>query len=229
MATTTNDHAFGFLLRCGIPLVVAPAGPPPVVRLRGIVRPDPDHARVVLAQTSQTGGLAVDFALAMHDGRPTGEAIIDHMRLTVAPVMDELIAAHQTHDSHGNIVVDAAETAFDSGTAVSPGHRLFSLFSTLVHGGGFPWFEDVYTFAGFLLINQHTCRVYLRESDSGVTYGFDLPFADSGNESLGFTALPQEMVPLIRNGDFARHVIADSDDYCDAVVDASAWAGSTPA
>jgi hypothetical protein len=52
----------------------------------------------------------------------------------------------------------------------------------LVHGGGFPWFEDLYTFAGFMFTDPDVCRIYpqhLSRTD------FRTPTAEDGD---GFRA-----------------------------------------
>jgi len=43
---------------------------------------------------------------------------------------------------------------------------------------------------------------------------------------VGFSKLPQELAPLVRNGDLVtRRVLDDTDNYCTAVVDLGAWLG----
>ena len=233
MTTAAADHTFSFLLRSTIPLVLAPPGrlPPVDARIRGVVRADPTHARVVLsADIDLSTGLAVDFDLT-----PDAEALnvataVEHARFTVAPGISELLARHQQRprDSHSNIVVPAVETGFDNIAGSSyPAQDLFGLFSVLVHGGGFPWFEDLYTFAGFMLTHPDVCRIYLRVTNSGVTYGIDLPLAmTDGRSGSGFSNLAQELAALVGDGTLAtRKMLDNTDDYCTAVVDLSAWLG----
>jgi hypothetical protein len=141
--------------------------------------------------------------------------------------LPELLATHQgrPRDSHGNIVVAAAETGYDNTAGPTyPDQRLFSLLSGLVHGGGFPWFEDLYTFAGFMFTAAQVCRIYLRVTSTDTTYGVDLPLTADGRPTDGFSNLPQELAALVGNGDLAnREVLDDSDDCCNAVIDLSAW------
>lgn len=97
----------------------------------------------------------------------------------------------------------------------------------LVHGGGFPWFEDLYTFAGFMYTGPDVCRIYLRMTGTGLAYAVDLPLTGAaGRPAGGFSNLPQELVPLVRNGDLTTpRVLDDTDDYCTAVIDLNAWLG----
>lgn len=215
-----TDHAYAYLLRCAIPMMVAPPGQAPAVQLRGIVRPGPDHARVVLA--GRRGSVAVQYPLAMHDGHPTGTAILDHARYSVVPVLDSLPGS-QSRDSFGHAVVEAAD--FDPATSTGADHERFSLLSMLVHGGGFPWFEDTFTLAGFVL-GEDQMRMYLRVTETGITYGADLPLYTSDGAAAGFTALPQEITAFIHSGDFTgRLATGTGDDYCAAVVDLNAMVG----
>lgn len=236
MTTTTADATFSFLLRSTVPLVLAPPGQPPGgVRLRGVVRADPAHARVALsADTDPTPAIALEYNLA-----PGGDALnvataVDHARFTVAPRISDLLATHhrQPHDSHGNIVVLAANTGFDNtADPTCPDQCLFALFSVLVHGGGFPWFEDLYTFAGFMFTDPDVCRIYLHVTGTDLTYGVDLPLTGpDGHPAGGFANLPQELAPLVRNGALAnRKVLDDTDEYCTAVIDLSTFLGPTSA
>ncbi|MBM0256148.1 hypothetical protein [Micromonospora sp. 4G55] len=84
------------------------------------------------------------------------------------------------YDNHRNAVVDAESVGFralrrESATDLN----LFALFSLLVHGGGFPWFEDVYMFAGFMLTGDAPCRCYVRVTGAGAVYGLDIPLRDT--------------------------------------------------
>ncbi|WP_067804304.1 hypothetical protein [Nocardia beijingensis] len=232
MTTGTADAKFDFLLCSTIPLVLAPPGPlPPTgARVRGVVRADATHARIALSTaTDLSNAVAVEFDLTAEGTGLDVDAAVDHMRFTVASTLADIQRTHQHHprDSHGNIVVAASETGFDN-TAVSvyPDQRLFSLFSIFVHGGGVPWFEDLYTFAGFMFTNARVCRIYLRVTATGVTYGIDLPLIGADGRPMVGSNLPQELAPLVRNGDLAtRRVLDDTDNYCTAVVDLGAWLG----
>ncbi|MEU2041351.1 hypothetical protein [Nocardia niwae] len=226
MTTGTADAKFDFLLCSTIPLVLAPPGPlPPTgARVRGVVRADATHARIALSTaTDLSSAVAVDFDLTAEGTGLDVDAAVDHMRFTVAPTVADLQRTYQHHprDNHGNVVVTASETGFDNtAVPVYADQRLFSLFSILVHGGGVPWFEDLYTFAGFMLINPGVCRIYLRLTATGLTYGIDLPLIGADGRPMVGSSLPQELAPLVRNGDLAtRRVLDDTDNYCTAVVD----------
>ncbi|BDT97428.1 hypothetical protein [Nocardia sputorum] len=233
MTTGTADATFDFLLCSTVPLVLAPLGPwPPTgARLRGVVRPDSPHARIALSVAEDIStAVALDFDLVAEGGGLDVGAAVDHLRFTVAPAVADLrlVHEHSPRDSHGNVVVAASETGFGSSAVpISSDQRLFSLFSLLVHGGGIPWFEDLYTFAGFMFTDPRVCRIYLRMTATGLTYGVDLPLVGTdGRPMLGFSNLPQELAPLVRNGDLAtRRVLDDTDDYCTAVVDLGTWLG----
>ncbi|WP_225729606.1 MULTISPECIES: hypothetical protein [unclassified Nocardia] len=233
MVADTSDNAFSFLLRTMIPLIVAPIGPlPPTgVQLRGVVRADDERVRVVLsADARMTSGLAIEFDLARDAEASTVKPIMDHVRAGVAPQMDELLRIHpQTRDSHSNIVVPASATGFRP--AAQPAHydqALFSVFSLFVHGGGFPWFEEDYTFGGFMFRSDRICRIYVKVTATDAVYGFDAPInGPHGPGTYGYGLLPQELAPLARTGDLAaKPVVDDTDDYCVAVVDLSSWVGT---
>lgn len=232
MTTTTADATFSFLLRSTVPLVLAPLGQPGGVWLRGVVRADPAHARVVLsADTDPTPAIALEYNLAPGGKALNVAAAVDHARFTIAPQISDLLATHhrQPHDSHGNVVVLAASTGFgNTADPAYPDQRLFSLFSVLVHGGGFPWFEDLYTFAGFMFTDSNVCRIYLHVTGTDLTYGIDLPLTGpDGRPTAGFTPLPQELAPLVRNGALGkRRVLDDTDEYCTAVIDLSVFVGT---
>jgi hypothetical protein len=86
MATDLEDGVFSFLLRSMAPLVVAPLGPlpPQGVRLRGVVRADTRHARVVLfGDTTMASGTAIEFSLVGLDV----EAAVDWLRNESARVV----------------------------------------------------------------------------------------------------------------------------------------------
>lgn len=232
MTTTTADATFSFLLRSTVPLVLAPLGQSGGVRLRGVVRADLDHARVALsADTNLAPAMALEYNLAPGGKALNVATVVDHARFTIAPKISDLLVTHhrQPHDSHGNLVVLAANVGFDNtAEPMYPDQLLFSLFSVLVHGGGFPWFEDLYTFAGFMFTDSNVCRIYLHVTGTNLTYGVDLPLTGSdGHPTAGFTALPHELAPLVRNGDLGkRKVLDDTDDYCTAVIDLGTFVGT---
>jgi hypothetical protein len=227
MMTDPEANTFALLLRSAIPLVVAPLGPSStgVVRLRGIVRASNGTARIALSRDSDmASGLAVEFPLSAGGHPLVAEAAIDFMRSTVAPDMARLSSLQPQHrDNHMNAVIQASDAGFNPSTAgTSYDHSLFGLFSLLVHGGGFPWFEDVYAFAGFMLRPARRCRIYIRATDDGSLYGVEIPLTHSDGTLMGRFGggLPQELTPLVRDGTLrAQPSIDDLDDYCAGVVD----------
>ncbi|WP_280495945.1 hypothetical protein [Nocardia asiatica] len=230
MAIDTGDHAFSFLLRTMIPLIVAPLGPlPPTgVQLRGVVRVNDERVRVALSDGARMlPGLAVEFDLARDADASSVGPIMDHVRANVAPRMTQLMATYpQTSDTHSNVVIHASATGFDpSAASLYYDQGLFSVFSLFVHGGGFPWFEEDYTFGGFMFRSDHTCRIYIRITATDEIYGFDAPInGPHGPGVFGYGLLPQELAPLARTGDLAsKTIVDDTDEYCLAVVDLSSW------
>jgi hypothetical protein len=227
MATDLEDGVFSFLLRSMAPLVVAPLGPlpPQGVRLRGVVRADPRHARVVLSgDATMASGTAIDFSLVGLDV----EAAVDWLRNESAHVVG--VARGQepkAYDSHNNILVDARAVGFGvDRQPVFYDQSLFGLFSLLVHGGGFPWFEDVYTFAGFMLQDNLKCRIYLTATANSDVYGIEIPLAHPDGEILHSFggSLPQELVSLVREEDLLLQPSIDrADDYCIEVFDMAKW------
>ncbi|NJC72540.1 hypothetical protein HC031_22880 [Planosporangium thailandense] len=168
-------------------------------------------------------GLAVEFALASDSEPLDVEAAIDYVRTAVAADMNRSREwQSNVRDSHRNVVVEASAAGFTTeATAPSYDHGLFGLFSLLVHGGGFPWFEDVYTFAGFMLRGER-CRIYIRVTDNGTVYGIEIPLTHADGRPLRRFAgsLPQELASLVPDGDLATNpVIDDRDDYCGQVFD----------
>ncbi len=231
MPDAVADARFDLLLCRTIPLVLAPLGVTVVPRVRGVVRADAGHARIVMSpDAAMTAGIAVDYELTPDTGNLLDVAgAVDHARFTVAPKITELFAAQQdwTRDSHGNTVIAASAAGFDYNDTVDSGdQRLFSLFSLLV-GGGLPWFAEDYTFTGFLYTGVDTCRIYIRLTRTDHTYGIDLPVTGADGRPTGYAYLTQELAPLARTGDLARQpVLDDTDDYCTAVIDLSSWMGS---
>ncbi|MDT5038710.1 MAG: hypothetical protein QOE03_3895 [Micromonosporaceae bacterium] len=237
MVTNLEDATYAFLLRSVTPLVVAPPGSLPAYRttLRGVVRASNDVARIVVSNDVQmTSGLAVEFALSREGEALDVEAAIDCAR--TAPMLDNdqfREKQSQPFDSHGNVIVDASLLGFsDTAQTVSYDHALFRLFGLLTHGGGFPRFEDVYTFAGFMLRAGNKCRIYIRVTGNGQVYGVEIPLTSTAGKitrSFG-GSLPQELVPLVREGDLLiQPRINDPDDYCVAVFDMTTWVDPTSA
>jgi hypothetical protein len=236
MATDLEDATFSFMLRSIIPLLVAPPGPLPSrgPRLRGVVRVDHGSARVVLSDDpTMTSGLAVQFALSSSDRALNVEAAIDYLRANVAT---DMVRFHSLltggWDSHHNLIVKASEFGFsNSGQGAFYDHSLFGLASLLVHGGGFPWFEDLYTFAGLMLRGGNKCRIYIRRAKDRKNYGIEIPLSGAdGRTAHGFGgSLPQELAPLVRGGDlFLQPTVDDHDDYCGEIFDMARWVSPAP-
>lgn len=218
-----DEHLFGFLLRRIAPLVVAPVGPLPPAgfQLRGVVRAGHTRARVVFSPDARReSGIGYEFTLS-EDGV---DAAIDWLRITVSA---GVTPTGGVVDSHGNTVGDAAEHGFrPTGLNRTDDHNVFSLLSTLVHGGGSPWFEDEYTCAGFMLGPSGACRVYVRVAATGEVYGLHLPMeeADGTNVSGKAGSLPSVLGSLIDNGTlFTLPVVDTADDYCRIVYDLGDW------
>ncbi|MET9025294.1 hypothetical protein ABZW96_06665 [Nocardia sp. NPDC004168] len=177
---------------------------------------------------AMVSGIAVNYELNFGTRLFDVTGAIDHARITLAPAVTQLLADHedQPRDSHGNTVLAAADTGFDYTAGADSGdQRLFSLFSLLV-GGGLPWFADEYTFAGFFYTDADTCRIYIHVTRADRTYGIDLTVSGDDGRPTGYAYLAQELAPLASTGDIARQpVLDDTDDYCNSVVDLSAWMG----
>ncbi|SCE98373.1 hypothetical protein GA0074696_2047 [Micromonospora purpureochromogenes] len=224
-----TDAAFSYLARNLIPLVVIPPGPLPRnrPRLRGLVRVGDDRVRVALTvDPSTTSGVAIEFPLTEGEEPLPAEAVVDFLRTVHVEDLGRAVGHQPRYDNHRNAVVDAESVGFralrrESATDLN----LFALFSLLVHGGGFPWFEDVYTFAGLMLTGDVSCRCYVRVTGTGAVYGLDIPLRDTDGWPLSsYTSLPQELTPLIREKDlFRQPQINDEDDYCAAVYDLIHW------
>ncbi|MET7769279.1 hypothetical protein [Nocardia sp. NPDC005366] len=236
MTIEAADAKFGLLLNSTVPLVLAPVGPhsPTAPRVRGVVRADPTHARIVLAAGNGTPGIGVQYELLPQATEFNVAAAVDHARFTVAPNLTELARDHagRVFDRHGNIIIDANELGFDNSNEYTAwDQNIFRLLGILVHGGGFPWFEEDFTFAGFLFTTPETCRIYLRMTSSGTVYGTELPMTyPDGRPFTGYAYLAQALAPLARTGDLTNQPVIDAaDDYCTAVIDLRAWLGpATP-
>jgi hypothetical protein len=228
---SATDGVFSYLARNLIALVVDPLGPYPaeLTRLCGLARVGDQRARVVLSVGARTTpGIAIEFNLTQEDASLDVPAAVDFTRRVAAAGMDRIANSGRASDSHGNIVVTATELGFSE-----PSHEatqdlaMFSLFSVLVHGGGFPWFEDVFTFNGFMSMPNDSFRLYLKRSETKASFGVQIPLrAATGVPVNTFSALHQELVALIREGElFRREPLDEDDDYCDSVFDLSGWLG----
>jgi hypothetical protein len=233
MADTTDvaDGVFSYFLRNLVALVVDPFSPrdPEFTRLCGVARLDGQRARVVLnAGIRAVPGVAVEFDLTPQQSTFDVPAAIEFCRRLGAAELSRIARSNRTSDSHGNVVVTANDLGFHEQSFEAPRDiALLSLFSVLVHGGGFPWFEEVFSFNGFMLTASDRFRLYLKKTDTNQTLGVEIPErAPGGTPLTGFTALPQELFALIRKGEIFRLECRDmTDDYCDSVFDLSEWLG----
>jgi hypothetical protein len=230
MASAT-DGVFSYLVRNLIPLVVDPLLPTTaeITRLCGVARVGDQRVRVVLnLGVRTTPGVAIEFDLTSGESTLDVEAAIRFCQSLGTARLDHIISSGGALDSHGNTVARATELGFsEKSNDVSQDLALFSLFSLLVHGGGFPWFEDVFTFDGFMLTAPDRCRLYLKTSNTCETFGVEIPLRDSSQLPLApSTALPHELSSLIRDGElFRRECLDEVDDYCSSVFDLSEWLG----
>ncbi|WP_412735321.1 hypothetical protein [Krasilnikovia sp. MM14-A1259] len=172
-----------------------------------------------------TSGIGFQFSL---DGEEEFEvdAAIDWLRATASVRADSTQGAIDT-DSFANVIFDAAEQGFRS-TGYSPwhDHNLFSLLSTFIHGGGAPWFEDVYTLAGFMIDSPSTCRIYVRLARTNETCGLRIPLMRSdGRIRSGMAgSLPQALTSLINTETlFVQPELDAEDTYCSKVFDMTTW------
>jgi hypothetical protein len=229
MVTSPEDGAFGFLLRSMVPFVLDPLGlsPSSAIALRGVVRTS-HRARVAISQDSDlASGVAVEFELG-HGSRVLDvEAAVRYLQSNAAQILRRPVASDAIFDSHHNVLVNATAAGFGTEAPRSSyDQSLFGLFSILVHGGGFPWFEDVLTFDGFMFPNRTTCRVYLRIADSGRVVGIEVPLLTvDGQPRHRFAgSLPQELASLVRAGDLLNQPQVDQrDEYCAVIFDMSSW------
>lgn len=230
---SSADHTFGQLLRHAAPLVMAPPGPLPPVgpQLRGVVRSGTDRARVLYCPDARMNrGFGFEFELSSNGQELNVDAAIDWLR-TVIPATGSPhspFGASPVTDSHDNLVVAAADAGF-SASRDGPWYdqNLFSILSILIHGGGFPWFEDVYSCTGFLLRENKRCRFYVRSEPGGDIYGLDVPLVSpDGRVRPGMGGnFPQELASIIRT----QHILAQPrisafDDYASLVFDLTDWA-----
>lgn len=227
-----TDHTFGLLLRHAAPLVMAPSGtlPPQGPNLRGVVRSSANSARVFYCPDSQMDrGFGFEFELFSNGQSLDVDWAIDWLRASTPALTwpNSQDNAPSTNDSHNNRIVAAADVGFSL-----PSERrwydqnLFSVLSILVHGGGFPWFEDVYSCAGFLLLANNRCRFYVKVKEGAEVYGLDVPLtASDGRVHPGAGGnFPQELASIIRT----RHLltqprITTPDDYAPLVFDLADW------
>lgn len=224
-----EDHAFSLLLRTAAPLVVSTPGPPSLrlARLRGVARFGDANARVIFSNDPEARvGMGFQFPLLI-DGSPLpADAALDWIRNTALADFEELAKRQNlVSDSHGNRILDSSLAEFDTKATPSYDHELFSLLSTLIHGGGFPWFEDVYTCAGFMLRPDGKVRIYLNVPAESAVWGIELPLVDGrGGAPMAFGSLTQELASLLRSGDpLPDRLTGGRDDYCVELFDMSGW------
>ncbi|MBM0274969.1 hypothetical protein [Micromonospora tarensis] len=228
------DATFGRLLRHAAPLVMAPPGSLPNggPQLRGLVRVGDEKARVFYCpDTTMTHGTGFEFELLAGDGELDVDAAVEWMRVA-ASSLDSWQSAPDVptfRDSHGNLIVSALDAGFDSTRGLAwYDQNLFGMLSIFIHGGGFPWFEDVYSCAGFMLVGDGRCRVYIRLTASGEMYGLDLPLVESrgGIRPGSGGTFPQEVASVIRTNTLvAQPRVEANDDYAPVVFDMTRWIG----
>ena len=177
-----------------------------------------------------SSGVGCEFGL-VRDGQPLCvDAAIDWFRLTV-PDLDPTSGQDEgtkRHDSHANLIIDATRAGFvNENRSASYDQNLFGMLSVFVHGGGFSWFEEIYTCHGFMLVDAHTCRVYIQiNAEAGVTIGLDLPLARADgtiNPGMG-GSFPQELASVVGSGALhAQPEVPSNDEYCTKVYDMARW------
>ncbi|GAA0713967.1 hypothetical protein Drose_25940 [Dactylosporangium roseum] len=233
MVMSLEDGTYDFMLRGVIPLVVVPPGslPPSGPRLRGAVRASNERARIAVSDDARmTSGVGVEFELS-GAGQPLDvRAAIDYVRFVLPGQLDAIRnQPSRRYDSCMNVIVEAATLGFSQQhEALHHDQSLYTLLNLMVQGGGSPWFEEFYTLAGFMLVGDHRCRIYIRIMDSGVTYGLEIPLLRRDGKVLQHFggSLPQELVPLLREGQLVNQPVVDTrDDYCAAVFDMARWIG----
>lgn len=223
------DSAFNYLARNLIALVVDPiaSSAPERVTLRGLGRVNDQRTRVMLSiDAPWHAGVAIEYPLLTEDHAVADiRSIVDHVRSITPGDLADVMVSSPLLDGHSNAVISAAELAFDPARAhQSTDLGLFSLLSLMVHGGGFPWFEDVFSFNGFAIRSRDLLRLYLKVADSGECWGVDLR---SDEASMGWTkygSVHHELVPMVRSRDiFNLPVLSGKDDYCDRAFDLDSW------
>ncbi|MFF0491103.1 hypothetical protein ACFYTQ_18945 [Nocardia sp. NPDC004068] len=231
MSATSGDGRFSFLLWRAIGILMSPPGPEPQISpwLRGVVRPAPGSARIVLSPDERHApGLAVDYPLDAAQGLNVA-AVLDHVRFAVGPQVSALLdrSAVPDRDSYGNTIVPADELDFDNSAELTRwDQNIFSLFTTFL-GASIPFFEEDFAFFGFMFVGSNTCRIYIRSAQTRLTYGIDLPLTRAdGAPFEGYAYLARELAPLVRIGDLDLYrVEGAADEYCGQVVDLNAWFG----
>lgn len=234
MTSDLAGHVFGLLLRQAAPLVLAPPGPFPsaLPQLRGVVRTGSDRARVIFSvkpDADAARSVGFEFPLVGDRGELPVDLALDWLRTSVAsrdlPQTIEKLGS--TEDGHRNVIVDAQAAGFTP-DAMTPryDHNVFATLSILVHGGGFPWFEDVYTCAGFLITTSTRWRIYIRLTETGEVHGIDAPLVSSNGTVISGmgTTFPQVLASVLRTGTLASQPLVDAtDEYSTNVYDMTSW------
>ncbi|MCY1144518.1 hypothetical protein OWR29_41525 [Actinoplanes sp. Pm04-4] len=231
--TDVEDHTFGLLLRSIAPMVMSGAashgGECP--RLRGVVRASESHARIVVSSDlSMSTGVAFQFPLRLESGDPLpAGAAIDWVRESdSAGIRGSAEKPDRGLDSHGNAIVDAIDAGFDPHRETALDHGLFGLLSMLIHGGGYPWFEDTYTSMGFMLRPSEQARLYVSLTGRRTVWEADIPLRHPRtHRPVDYGSLPQELASLLRDGErLPGKTVTGRDDYCSEVFDMSEWFGA---
>ncbi len=232
MEPDPEGHVFASLLRHVAPLVMAPPGPipPTAPQLRGVVRSSNSMALVSFCYGGDfLSGNAFEFDL-FHEGQPLAvDSAVEWVRSTVHnPVTNSRTNLPARSDSHGNRIMSASALGFSYRAGPSwYDQNLFGMLSIFIHGGGFPWFEDVYVCSGFMVIDAAVCRIYINPSSSDMdTFGIDIPlFNAEGTVNAGMGgSLPQELASLVESGTIRNQPrLLVEDNYCSAVFDMRRW------
>jgi len=232
MEASPEDTVYLLLMRSLVPLVEVSPGLPPgkEMRICGIARTATgETARVFLAGTdSVNSGFALEITLSDQSGPIDVSAAVRYVTYltTTAAIYPD---ATSSRDTHGNYIIPGIPS--DQAAATHPGEGMFRTLNLML-GSGNPFaFDDAYELVGFLYRADQRCRIYIRTLQDDVVYGVDFLLIDSsGIPHAGIGAsLPQELAALSRTGDLALQPKIDSvDEYCDTVIDMSAWVNPPP-
>ncbi|MEU4563908.1 hypothetical protein AB0F72_36485 [Actinoplanes sp. NPDC023936] len=224
MSTEQEDHLHERFLQTVAPLMIEPIGGPPAgLRLAGVVRAGVNETRVMLR-----AGVAISFRLISQERELDIHAAFDWIRdLTPA----DLVGVGGERDSHGYAIVAAEEIGFSAGRhATRPDTDYFTMLRMMLYGSSVRY-REMYTLAGFLMLESQRHRLYIRNPASGVTVGVDLPLTDAGGEiypGMGGT-FPTLLASVFENDelDFEEEV-RGTDEYCSKIYDLSGWVVPAP-
>jgi len=232
MEASPEDTAYFLLMRSLVPLVGVSPGLSSgrAMRLCGIARTANGRAaRIFLTNADPvSSGLALELNLSDQSGPLDVSAVVRYLTYltTTAAIYPDATASR---DTHGNYIIPGIPSS--QAAATYPGEGLFRTLNVML-GSGNPFaFDEAYELVGFLYRADWRCRLYIRALQDDVVYGVEFPLVDSsGMPDTGVGAsLPQELAALSRTGDLALQPKIDSvDEYCDTVIDMSAWVNPPP-